>query len=441
MNVEIKDSGPSRKTLTVAIPAERVKTHVQKIYREASKQVQLKGFRPGKVPQHVLRQKLGEQILAEANESILNETFQEAMKEQELDIFGTPRLDVSTDPLDEDKGLEYTVDLDIRPEVTVGDVKTIRVEKNPYDATDEDLESSLDQLAQSKRKLQPVDDKIGEGDFAKVNLSYKLDGSEVVKKEGLQINSGIPIRGTDAEEFKQKLIEQSKGQTITIPIDYPDTFEKEDARGKSGEVDVEILEVVRFVAPEIDEEFAKGFDFDSVDALKSDLREKITEQKTSMENARIEEEILTKLYEANEFVLPEGLIEEETRARSNAYFEDLKRQGAPEEEAKRQVEGSQDEIKKASRIGVRNLFLVEALAQKQKLFVTESDVDGELKRIASENDTDVAQVRQYFEEKQLFGELRLQLMNGKVREYLRKTADLVDSKDGTAGGDDASSES
>lgn len=429
MNVDIQDSGPSRKTLKVAIPAERVRSHVQKVFQAANQQIRMKGFRPGKIPPHVLRAKLGDSILAEAKESILNETFQEIMREQDLDIVGTPRVDVSNDPLDEEKGFEYSVDVDLRPEVEIGDVKTVRVEKRPTEATDEDLEGSLEQLTQSKRKLQPVDDKIGEGDFAKVNLSYRLDDKEIVKKEGLQINSGIPIRGTDAEEFKNKLLEQAKGSTVVVPIDYPDSFEKEEARGQHGEVAIEILEVVRFVAPTLDDELAKTFDFDSMDALRADLREKISEQKSQMERSRVEEEILDGLYAQNEFHLPEGLVEEETNARKKAYFEDLKKQGAPEEQAKRQIEEAADEIAAASRKGVRNLFLIEGIARKQKLFVTETDIEAELKRIASENDTSLDEVKKYFEEKELFGELRLQLMNVKVREYLRNTADLVDSKD------------
>ena len=436
MNVEIQDSGPSRKTLKVVVSPEQVKSHVQKVFRAANQQVQMKGFRPGKIPPHVLKAKLGDSILAEAKESILNETFQEAMRKQDFDIVGTPRLDVSQDPLDEEKSFEYSVDIDIRPEVQVGDIKSIVIERQPTEATDEDLEGSLEQLAQSKRKLQAVDDTIQDGDFAKVNLSYRLGSGdaaqEVTKKEGLQINSGIPIRGTDSEEFKNKLLEQGKGAKILVPITYPDSFEKEEARGKEGDVEIEILEVVRFVAPTLDDEFAKTFDFDSMDALREDLRGKISEQKSQMDEERIDGEILDKLFAQNEFVLPVGLIEEEISARAKAYAEDLERQGASKDDAQRQVQASKEELAAAARSGIRNLFLVEAIAKKQKLFVTETDIEAELKRIASENETSLQEVQKYFEEKKLFGELRMQLMNAKVREYLRKTAQLVDSKDAKA---------
>ncbi|MCB9891751.1 MAG: trigger factor [Planctomycetes bacterium] len=441
MNVEFLDSGPNRKTMKVAVPPERIRDHVAKVFRAANQQVRLKGFRPGKIPPKVLREKLGDSILAEAKESIINETFQEAMKGQELDIVGTPRLEVSTGPLDETQPLEYSVDFDLRPKVEVGDVAAITIEKKPTAASDEDLQSSLDHLAQQKRKLGPVDDVVGEGDFVKVNVTYKHDGNEVARKEGLQLNSGIPIRGTDAEEFKNKLLEQKKGATVVVPITYPDSFEKEEVRGKSGDVELEILDVIRFAAPPLDDDFAKGFEFESMDAMRNELREKISEQKERMETARIEEEILEKLYEQKPFDLPQGLVEAEAAARAKAWAEDMKKQKVAEAEAKRAIEEAKGDLEKAARTGVRNLFLVEAIAMKNKLFVTETDIENDFKRIASENDASLDEVRKYVEDNKLLGEVRLQLVNGKVREYLRKTAKMVDSKDSGAGESGGATES
>nr|HMQ24317.1 hypothetical protein [Planctomycetota bacterium] len=127
-------------------------------------------------------------------------------------------------------------------------------------------------------------------------------------------------------------------------------------------------------------------------------------------------------------------------ARAKAWFEDMKKQGAPEADAQRRVTEAKDELEKAARTGVRNLFLVEAIAIKNKLFITETDIENEFKRIASENDTGVAEVKKYIEENKLFGELRLQLMNGKVRDYLKKTANLVDTPEASGGESDAATE-
>lgn len=440
MHVEILDSGPNRKTMKVAIPPERIRDHVAKVFQSANQQIRMKGFRPGKIPPKVLRDKLGDSILREAKEAILNESFKEAMAGQNFDIVGTPRLEVSTEPLDENKALEYSVDFDLRPTVEVGDIASIRVEKGATTATDDEITKSLDQLAQQKRKLGPVEDAVAEGDFVKVNVTYKLDGEEIAKKEGLQLNSGIPVRGTDAEEFKARLQEQRRGAKVTLGIAYPDNFEKEQARAKTGEVELELLDVIRFTTPPLDDAFAKAFDFESMDLMREELRKQIETHKGRMETTRVEEEILEQLYAQKPFDLPQGLVEAEAEARAKAWFEDMKKQGAPEADAQRRVTEAKDELEKAARTGVRNLFLVEAIAIKNKLFITETDIENEFKRIASENDTGVAEVKKYIEENKLFGELRLQLMNGKVRDYLKKTANLVDTPEASGGESDAATE-
>ena len=429
MDVHVEDSGPSQKTLKVTVPPDQVQVHVNKVYQAANQQVEMKGFRKGKIPRNVLKQKFGDAILQEAKESIINETFREAMEGQKLDVVGTPRLEVSEEPLAEDGELSYTVEVDLRPDVEIADIKSIDVAGQSIIATDEEIDSALDSLAQQKRKMQSVDGELEQGDFAKVDLSYKLDGNEVVKKEGLQINAGIPVRGCDPEEFANKLLGQPKGATVDLPITYPDNFEKEEARGKEGDISITVNEILRFVAPPIDDELAKTYDFESIEKLREDLTEKINAEKERAEHARVEEEILDQLYVLNGFELPEGLVKEEMSHRVQAYTQELQRQGASEEDAKRRIESEREAVEEASRKGVRNLFLVEAIAKKEKLFVTEGDVEGELKRIASDNNTGIQEVKAYFEEKQLYGELRLELMNRKVRDFLRQTATITDSKE------------
>ncbi len=437
VQVDIEDSGPNQKTVKVTVPQERVQDHLNKVYKAANEQVRLKGFRPGKVPRRILREKLGDQILGEAKQSIIQETFQEALRSSDLDIVGQPRLDVSEEPLDEKSALSYSVCCDLRPEVEIGNIADIEIEGQSTVATDEDLESSLEQLAKSKRKLQAVDDALGEGDFAKVDMTYTLDGTELVKKDGLQINANIPVRGCDPQEFQARLVGQPAGESITLPIHYPDTFEKEEARGKEGELTIQLNEILRFVPPPLDDEFAKGFEFESMDKLREDLRTKISAEKERQELLRREEEILDTLFKEHPYVVPKGLIEEEARARAENAQAELERQGAPKEEAQKRVKEAKGELREAAERGVRNLFLIEAISKKHKLFVTETDVDKELRRIASENDAKLDEVKQYFEEKELYPELRLEMMNRKVREFLRQTAKITDETPGEASAEES----
>lgn len=430
MEVQIEELGPCRKRLNVVIPAETVGAHVDEVFKSANQQIRMKGFRPGRIPRKVLEARMGEAILAQAKESLIETGFRDALNERKIEFVGTPKLDVAEGALDPEGPLSFSVEIDLKPEVEVGDVKSIEIEARPAEATEEEVESSLQELANSKRTLTVTDDEMEEGDFAKVDLRYLLDGEEVAAKQGLQIHARIPVAGTDPEEFQERLKGRKAGEKTSLPIHYPDTFEKEECRDKDGDLEIEIKEVLRFQAPPIDEEFAKSFNFESVEEMKEKLRERIEEEKRRREEARQEEEILSTLYTEHPFELPEGLVEEEVAHRIANLVQEMKRSGMPEEEAKKRAEEAKGEIRQGAEQALRNLFLSEALAKKHKLFVTETDIENELRRIASENQVEVPKVRREFEERNLFGELRLELMTRKVREWLRKTARIVDSGEG-----------
>ena len=166
---------------------------------------------------------------------------------------------------------------------------------------------------------------------------------------------------------------------------------------------------------------------ETADELREKLRERIRDEKERNENFRLEEEILDQLFAQNEFPIPDGLVEEETNNRLQHYAKELEQQKAPKEEIEKRVAEVRQEATDTSRRVVRNLFLVQAIASKEKLFVTEDDVRKELQRIASENNAELSAVQEHFEKENLFGELRFELSNRKVREFLKQKATITEA--------------
>ncbi len=428
MEVQVEELGPCRKKLNVSLPADQVKSHVEELYVTANKQYQMKGFRPGKIPRKILEKQFGEAIIAQAREDLVEKGFKEAILSQKLDVIGTPKVELGEEEFSVEKPFNFLIELEIKPEVKVGKVKEIEIETLPTEVTEEEIEGGLKELAQAKRKMGPVEGPVQEGDFVKVDQSFILDGKPILERKGLQIHTGIPVAGTDAEEFKAKLLGQEKGAEVELPITFPENFEKEEARGKTGTLKLTILETLRFQAPEINDEFAKGYEFDDLEALTKELRTRMAEEKERQNNRRIEEEALDALFAENPFELPAKIIEEETEGRLKQFTEELKQRGANEEQAKAQAEEARAEAEEDAKRTIRNLFLIEAIAKKEKLFVTETDVRNELQVIASENKVSPEEVQKEFETRNLFGELRLELMSRKVRNFLRETVTMTDKQ-------------
>ena len=238
----------------------------------------------------------------------------------------------------------------------------------------------------------------------------------------------MPRMMPGAATFSARLIGQKAGERISLPITFPETFEKEELKGKTGELELVIHEVICFIAPKINDEMAKLFDFDSLDALKSDLQIKIGERKEKAESRRLEDEALDCLYAESNFEIPESLVQEEASQRLDQLKEDLGQRGIPEEEIQKNLHAAKDEATASGREGLRNLFLIEAIAKKEKVFVTETVIQAEIKRIAAENETTPDEARSWIEEKGLMPQLRMDLMDRKVREFLRETATITDSE-------------
>ena len=427
MEVQIAESGPCRRSLTITIPVERIKSHLDDVFKSASEQAKIKGFRPGRVPRRVLEQRYGTEILAEAKESLINRSFEEACQENEIAFIGRPEVEgIDDSPLDQESPLEFQVHVDIKPTVTLERVKGIEVTAQDTDVNDDDIKAGLDQLAEQKRSLQQVDEPVEEGDFVKADLLFKKGDELVHERKDSQLNTHIPVAGTDPEVFKNSLVGAEKDSVLTLELKFPDKFEKEEVRGEDGQVELHIHEVLRVTTPPIDDEFAKGFDFEDMAALRTELEKRIGEEKLQSNKNRIEQQVLDALTLENPFELPDTMVTNQRDHLLQQAEQEMKQRGMEEEAIVEELAKHKDEAAEEAERRVRVFFVLEAVARQEKIFVTESDMDVEFRAIASANSVSPDEVIKHYEENNLLGDLRLGLMERKVREFLRENAEITD---------------
>ena len=264
-------------------------------------------------------------------------------------------------------------------------------------------------------------------DFVQANAIYRLDGAEVHKQTGMRLNTTIPIAGTAPEDFADKLRGSVKDDVRKLPITFAPNFAVESVRGKTGEVELQIVDVLRVQPPPIDDEFAKGYDFESLAAMKVDLRGKIGLEKERLEKLRQEDQCIQALIGAHDFPLPEGLVEDETKAQLNNYANRLKQAKMADDEIKQKLEEAQAEARQEAEKRVRIFFILEAVARQQKIFVTEGDVEEAIRGLAAQHNVTPDAVRKHYDENNLLGDLRLGILERRVRDFLRDNAKITDS--------------
>lgn len=428
MDVTVEEAGPCRKTLTFKIPPEEIRRQVDDAYRNVARHASIKGFRPGKVPRRVLEKRFGNEILAEAKQEIVSSAFEKALRDHELRPIGEPQIEgLKDEPLDESAPLEFRVHVSLRPEVQVRETRGIEVKRAHTEVSPEEIESALAQVADQRKTLQEVDEPATENDFVVADLVFRDEADEVVaERKSVKLNTRIPIAGTDPETFAARLNGAVKDQKLSMELTFPETFEKEAVRGRPGVVEVHVRQVMRITPPPIDDELAKSFDYENLEAMREDLARRIGEEKERHEKARQEEEILDALIAENPFPIPEEIVEEQTRRNLAMFEQRLREAGLGDEEVSQKLTEARDEARREAERQVRVFFLLEAVAAKEKIFVTEGDVEAELRAIAAENRVSPEDVRRLYEERKAFGELRSRILERKVREFLREKARFTD---------------
>jgi trigger factor len=437
MQVQVAETGPCSRTLHVTVSPELVQQHLDQMVQSAQQQVQMRGFRPGKVPRHIVQKKFGPAILAEAKEQLLNRYFGEACRENEINPVGRVAID-DFEQLEVVPGsaLTFTAKVDVKPTFELKGMDGLTVEKFEGEATDADIDNALKEIAHQKRTIQPASDAAADGDFVKCDYTFLGEsGEEVHGKKGVQLNTRIPIHGVEDEAYTKALVGLAAGKQVEVEITFPDNFEKAEVRGKKGKVRIDAKEILRVTPPPLDDALAKTLEFESMAALRADLANRIGAEKQRLGRLRQEDECLQHLLAANVIPLPPSLVEEQKIASLNAFAQRLQQNGASDDEIRKKLDESDVEAQGDAERRVRMFFLIEAVARKQKLFVAESDVEQELRHIAVANSSpeqqiSAAQIKEHLERENRLGELRLALLERKVRDFLRENARQVDKTAG-----------
>ncbi|MFT4842020.1 MAG: trigger factor [Planctomycetota bacterium] len=435
MEVQVAETGPCSRSLQITIPSNKIQEHLEEMYKSAAQQVQVKGFRPGKVPRAMIEKLHGESIRAEAKEQLLNRYFGEACRENEIQPVGRIKIDdVEALEVKANEQLTFTAQLDIKPSFEIPSAKDIVIPSFESEANDEDIANALKEIAHQKRKIQPTDEAVEDGDFIKCDYTFHEGDNEVHTRSGVQLNTRIPINGVDQTVYAEALIGGKAGDVREMAIKFPNNFEKEEVRGKDGTVKVKMHEVLRVLPPPIDDEMAKGMEFESLAKMQEDLAVRISSEKQRLGKQRQEEAALEFLSNAAEIPLPPSLIEEQEQASLGAFAQRMKQEGAPEEEIQKKLEESKEAAHEDAQRRVKLFFLVEAVAAQQELSVAEADIQAELANIAAANSNQEQQITpeqvyQHLQSENRLGELQLALLERKVRDFLRENGKTVDKTD------------
>lgn len=375
--------------LTVTVPEEEVKTGLDKAFAKVVKQVNVPGFRKGKMPRQMFEQRFGvESLYQDALDFILPDAYANAVDEAGINPVDRPEIDI--EQMEKGKELIFTAKVTVEPEVELGDYKGLEVEKFETEVTEEELTEAINaDLARKAELVVKEDGEVAEGDV--VNLDFdgyvNEEAFEGGKAEGydLEIGSGQFIPG-----FEEQLVGTKVGDEKDVNVTFPEEYHAEELAGKEAVFKVKINEVKAKEVPELDDEMAKELDesVDSVDAYKTKYRSDLEEQKKLQAENDTKESLVMQAVENAKVDIPEAMINTELDRMMQEFEQRIAQQGLnldlyfqfsgqTEEQLKESMKADAEQRVKT------NLTLA-AIAKAENIEVSDADVDAELTKMSEQ---------------------------------------------------------
>jgi trigger factor len=334
MQTSLETLSQLERRLNVAVPLTEIETEVEKRLSRLAKTVRIAGFRPGKVPLKMVAQQYGPQVRSEVISDTVQASFSNAVRAQQLRVAGYPRIEPKTGASEPDK-LEFSAVFEVYPEVKVGDLSGVTIERPAADVAPADVASTIDALRKQRAHYHPVERGAASGDRVIVDFTGRIDSVEFPGGQA----KDFPIvlgEGRMLPEFEAAVSGLKGGDERTFQLTFPTDYHGKEVAGKQAEFALTVKSVTEPHLPAVDEEFAKAFGIASgkVADLEAEIESNLKLELRRKIEARVKEQALAALRQKAEFELPKSLIELEAQNMAQRMAEDLKQQGMKAEDIK-----------------------------------------------------------------------------------------------------------
>lgn len=398
LNVTAERIPDSQVVLTIEVDPERLERSIDQAYRRVVPRVRIPGFRPGKAPRRVVERHLGrEALLQEALDRLVPEVVEEAIKAQALEMVASPDLEItSLEPV----VIKATVP--VRPTVDLGDYRALRVEPEPVEVDEAEVERTLESLRRRYADIEPVERPVQDGDRVRLDITGEVEGRTVLRQEDVEVSARAEDL-TSAPGVYERLLGMSKGEEAEFEAVLPEDYARRELAGKPIRYRLRVLEVKAERLPELNDDFARqvGEGFASVAALRERIRADLRARAEEEARHRLAEKAVEALVQQAHLEFPPQLVEREI----DHMIQDLTRPAAGEgrraverflQQVGRSEQELREELRPAATERVKRSLVLSRLAELEGIAVTPEEIEQELASLAGTS-PQAAQIRQLFD--------------------------------------------
>lgn len=427
--VVITDVAQCQKDISIEVSAEEVKKEFEKTYDAYTRYVKVPGFRPGRVPRDVVKQRFSKEVKDEVVGQLLPHALQHAVVDHKLRVIGEPRINEIS--ITEGEPFKFKASIEVLPEIELKEYKGLKVTKHLVTVTDEDVEKALNNLRENAVEFVPVEDRPSKnGDFVSVNLVGKFvdpqseHEKEDLKADGVEIELGAE---STQPEFTENLRDVKPDDVREFRVTYPEDFNSKGLAGKTVDFTATVLAVREKELPELNDEFAKSSgEYETIQQLRDNVRENLSQNAETEAENHVREGLLTQLLETHQFDVPTTLVNEGVESRLREFSNMLARMGMPPEAARNinwqeriqeaQVDATRD---------VRAALLVSKIADAEGISAAEDEVDAEIELMAKSSGQTAEQLKARLTREEAISSIESRLRYRKALDVILGSAEIT----------------
>jgi trigger factor len=446
----VETLSPTRAKLTVEVPFSELKPSLDAAYRKIAQQINVPGFRRGKVPAVIIDRQIGRgAVLDEAINDALPKLYVQALQDNDLEPLAQPEVDITR--LEDNETLEFTAEVDVRPEIVLPDLAGIEVTVPSIEVSDQEVEERIQALRERFGTLVDVERAAADGDFVVLDLRASQDGETVEGGEATAISYQVG-KGGMLDGLDEAVSGLSAGETTT----FTSTLAGGPQSGQDVDVDVTVSGVKQQELPELDEEFVQmASEFDTLEELTDDVRTRLVNEKRLGQAAEARDAVVEKLLDMVEVPVPDQVVTDELQARRQSVEEQLSFAGLTMEQYLENEKQTQDEfdadLERQVRDAVATQFLLDQLAREQEIQPEQQELSEHMVRRAQQSGQNPQEYMQHALEHNHLPELIAEVVRGKALATIVEAATVTDDSgavvdlknlrgDGTVGEPDAADE-
>ncbi|MBS5299849.1 MAG: trigger factor [Clostridiaceae bacterium] len=397
MSLQVEKLEKNMAKLTVEVPAEQFEAALKTSYNKNKNKFNIPGFRKGKAPQAMIEKMYGVGVFYEdAVDEAINASYPDAAKESGLEIVSRP--EISIEQVEKGKSFIYVATVATKPEVTLGEYKGIEVEKAKPEVTDADVEAELKKVQEQNSRLVSVEDRaVADGDQTVIDFEGFVDGKAF---EGGKAEDYTLVIGSHSfiDTFEDQLIGKNIGEDVEVNVTFPAEYHAADLAGKPATFKVKIKEIKMKELPELNDEFASEVsEFETLEAYKEDVKNKLAETKQAQATAENENNVVQKVVDNAQMDIPAPMVDEQVRNMIEDYARRLQSQGISFDQYLQftgsTIEQLQEQMRPQAELRLRTRLVLEAVVAAEKIEPSDELVDAEIKKMSENYKMDAEQIK------------------------------------------------